>query len=236
MIRRTTLAALAALICAAPLRGQAITSPYDFVETSQGVRAFGSYVFTDTGPIGIGPLSSYAAGLGYAIRVSGPFNVDLRAAYMPTTRRVYRLAAADSLDIVADPSAGLEQIGTADLDLLLIDAALRFDITGPRTWYGIQPYALIGAGGVLTVASDNAAEEQLPPDVELRVRFKNGFTGNVGAGIEWHASRRITVIAEARDILWKLNVPAGFFVPGRIIDSEQWVQTAHVSLGAAFRF
>jgi hypothetical protein len=48
--------------------------------------------------------------------------------------------------------------------------------------------------------------------------------------------RRFTVRLDARDILWKIHVPEGFFVDGRNVDSEQWVQTAHLSLGLGFRF
>ena len=237
MTARIHIALLALLISTTlPLRGQGIDSPYDFVDSSQAVRAFGSYVVTDRGALGVGPGSSWAAGLGYNLRISGPFTLDARVAFMPTSRRVYDLAPAGSAELAADPMAGLELLGEADLSLLLLDAALRFDITGPRTWYGLQPYALIGAGGVLTVTEDNAVEEELPTGVELRVRFRNGFTGSVGGGIEWHASDRLTLVAEARDVLWKVHVPDGFLVPGRIIDDEEWVQTAHLSLGLNFRF
>ena len=241
MIRRSALLAVLALAgSTVSARAQSITSPYDFVETSQALRAIGAYVATDRGAIDIGPGSGLAAGLGYTIRLSGPFTVDVRALFLPTTRRVYSVvdpAEADSAAIARDPTEGLELVGEADLSLVIADASLRFDITGPRTWHRLQPFVLIGVGGVLRVASDNAVEESLPADMpELRARFRNGFTGNVGAGVEWHASDRLTLVAEARDVLWKIHVPDGFFVSGRNIDNEEWVQTAHLSLGLAFRF
>lgn len=238
MIRRSIFIALLALAgTGAGARGQSITSPYDFVEHSQAARVFGSYIFTDRGAIDIGPGSSYAVGAGYNVRVSGPFTIDLRAQYMPTSRRVYDLTDADSATVAQNPMAALALVGEADLSLLLMDAALRFDLTGPRTWYRLQPFALIGVGGVLEVSSDNSAEDALPENTELRVRFRNGFTGNVGAGIEWHPSERLTLVAEARDVLWKVHVPDGFFAArGLLIDSEEWVQTVHVSVGLAFRF
>ena len=239
-MRRSTFcvgALVAAALLANPVDGQQITSPYDFVETAQGIRAFGGYIFTDRGVIDTGPGSGAAFGLGYNIRVSGPFEFDAQATYFPTTRRVYDITAStDSATLAEDPMAGLVELGTADLSLLLLDATLRFDITGPRTWYNLQPYAMIGAGGVFRLASDNTAEETLPTDVELRVRFKNGFTGHVGAGVEWHVARRFTVRADARDTLWKLHVPSGFFQRGRLIDDEEWVQAANLSLGLVWRF
>lgn len=221
---------------AGPARGQQIGSPYDFIETAQGVRAFASYILTDRGSIDIGPGSGLAAGVGYNIRISGPFEFDTQATFFPTSRRVFDITPQDSATLREDPKAGLEELGTADLSLLMLDATLRFDLTGPRTWYRLQPYALIGAGGVFRLSSDDTAEENLPTDVELRVRFQNGFTGHVGAGFELYVTERMTVRADARDVLWKLHVPSGFFQPGRVIDDEQWVQNGQFSLGLVFRF
>ncbi|HSH46232.1 MAG TPA: outer membrane beta-barrel protein, partial [Longimicrobiales bacterium] len=214
---------------------QQIGSPYDFVERSQGIRAFGGYVLTDRGTIDIGPGSAPGFGAGYNIRISGPFNFDAQATYLPTSRRVYDIST-DTAGISDDPRAGLVELGEADLDLLLLDATLRFDLTGPRTWYRLQPYAQIGAGGVFAVSSNESVEAGLPEDVDLRVRFENGFTGHVGAGVEWHPSEAFSIRADARDTLWKLHVPDGFFQPGRSIDSEEWVQNLNVSLGLVVRF
>lgn len=242
VIKRYATAAVAALavtaaVTPAPAASQGITSPYDFVESSMGIWAFGSAVLTDRGTLDIGPGSGYAAGLGYTIRVSGPFNFDARAAYMPTSRRVFNVLSADSAEVREDPRVGLEQLGTADLDLLLLDTSLRFDLTGPRTWNQLQPYAVVGAGVALRIRSDEGAEELLPEDNDdLRVEFESGVTGHAGAGVEWYVSDRFSVRADARDLFWKIHVPRGFFVDGRVVAEEQWVQTAHLSLGAVYRF
>lgn len=236
-IRAAALSCMAVLL-ASPAAAQSIDSPYRFVEGSHAIWAFGGAVFTDRGTIDIGPGSGYAAGLGYNLRISGPFNLGVRAAYFPTDRRVYddTSAPADSVELRADPMFGLEQVGRAELSLVVLDASLRFDITGPRTWYRLQPYALIGAGGVLVASQDNTAEEALPQDLELRVRFRNGFTGHVGGGVEVHVSEHFTLRLDARDVLWKIHVPQDFRTSGRVIDDEQWVQTAHLSLGLNVRF
>ena len=234
MIRRSILTAAVLYAAAAPAAGQGIDSPYDFVETSQAFRVFGGAVLTDRGVIDTGPGSSYGLGAGYTIRISGPFNFDARVVYIPTDRRVFNLSA-DSAVAGDDPRVGLEEIGTADLSLMLIDAALRFDLTGPRTWHRIQPYALIGVGAAFAVAADNTAEESLPTDIDLRVRFKNGITGHIGVGAELHLARRFTVTVEARDLLWKVHVPDGFRDPARVIDDSEWVQTGHFNLGLAYR-
>jgi hypothetical protein len=234
VIQRSILAA--ALLWAAPALGQGIDSPYDFVEGSQEFWLFGGPILADRGVIDTGPGSGYAAGLGYTIRFSGPFNFDARVAYLPTDRRVYNITPADSAAVAEDPMVGLVELGTADLSLLLIDAALRFDITGPRTWHRLQPFALIGVGGIIGVSSDNSAEENLPTDIDLRTRFKNGVTGHVGIGAEAHLNDRFSLRLEARDLLWRIHVPAGFRVPGRLIDDAKWVQTGHFYVGLAYRF
>ena len=75
-------------LLAPPAAGQQISSPYDFLETSQGARAFVSYIFADRGVIGVGPASGMAAGVGYNLRISGPFEFDVKASFLPTTRTV----------------------------------------------------------------------------------------------------------------------------------------------------
>ena len=240
MINRSILITLAALAAgAAPATSQGITSPYDFVDTTMEVWAFGTAAFTDRGAIDVGPASGYGAGIGFTARVSGPFNFDARVAYIPTTRTVFDVLdvpVADSALVRQDPTVGLEEVGTADLAILLLDASLRFDLTGPRTWNGLQPYALVGAGAVIRASSDDSVEEELPTATDIFVRFQNGFTGHVGAGVEWHLADRLSVRFDARDILWKVHVPTGFFRDDRVIDTEEWVQTAHLSLGLAYRF
>ncbi len=216
---------------------QEITSPYEFVEGAHGFYAFGSTVFTDRGTLDTGPGSGYEFGVGYNFRLSGPFNLGLQVSYLPTDRRVYTDSAtfADSLALQADPMSGLYQVGTADVNLLLLGASLRFDLTGPRTWHRIQPYVVMGGGGVLVMSQGDDGEDQLPPDVQLQVRFRDGWTGHVGAGVEVHFTDHLSARLDARDVLWKLHIPQGFVFPGRVIDQQQWVQSAHLSLGITFR-
>jgi hypothetical protein len=230
--------AAAVLTAAAPAAAQTITSPYEFVERRQGLFAYGTYVLTDRGTIEIGPHSGPAAGIGYAIRLSGPFTFDARIAFFPTSRTVFdRNDVGQDPDAIRDdPMVGLEEVGSADLSLLLTDASLRFDITGPRTWRNIQPYALLGAGGVFRTTAEHEAEELIRDDVDLRVRFRNGFTGHFGGGVEYFLSPQLTVRLDARNMFWRLHVPAGFITPDRVIDDREWVQAANLSVGLGLRF
>jgi hypothetical protein len=238
VINRSISVALATafLVLAQPGSAQTITSPYDFVERGMGAYLYGTYVFTDRGTIDIGPASGPAYGAGFGARVSGPFVVDSRVALFPTQRTVYTLGEASPEEIQEDPRAGLVPVGEADMTLLLLDASLRFDITGPRTWYNLQPYALLGGGAVFRLAADHAAEEDLPTTPDVRVRFRNGLTGHFGGGVEWHMTDRVTVRFDARNLLWRLHVPTGFITADRVISDREWVQTGHLSIGAGFRF
>ncbi len=238
MSKRCALTAAAALlVAAAPATSQVITSPYDFVERGIGFYGYGTYIFADRGTIGTGPGSGPAAGVGFAIRVTGPFTFDSRVALFPTSRTVYDRDDAEipPEQIREDPMVGLVEEGTADLTLLLTDASLRFDITGPRTWNNIQPYALLGLGGAFSVAADHSPEEEIRDDVDLRVRFRTGFTGHVGVGAEWFLGQRHTIRLDARNLFWRLHVPPGFITPARLIDDREWTQAFNLSLGASFR-
>lgn len=242
MTKRTILSA-GALLCLglvgpAHVAAQNIPSPYRFVEGSQGLYAFGARILTDRGQLDLGPGSGIGLGVGYLVRIGGPFNFTARVTYFPTERRVYddESTLADSTALREDPMVGLVQIGTGDMTMMLLDASLRFDATGPRTWNRIQPFVVLGVGGVFAASADHSAEEILPSDRELRFRLRNGFTGHIGAGFEVHLSDRFTVQADARDLLWNLDYPRGFLETGRLVGQDEWVQTAHLSLGLSYRF
>lgn len=239
VIKRTILLAAPAaiLLLAGPAAAQTITSPYDFVENAHSFRAHVTYVAADRGVIGIGPGSGVAGGVGYTYRVTGPFTLDTRFSYFPTSRTVYTVDDdADPDQIADDPTVGLEEIGTADLSLALLDVSLRFDITGPRTWHRLQPYAMLGVGGIFRASTDNSAEEALREDLDLRVRFRNGVTGHIGAGIEWHLSPGLSMRFDARNLFWRVHVPTGFITTGRVIDDREWTGSAQLGVAAALRF
>ncbi len=230
-------AAAAFLLSMGRVEAQTITSPYDFVERGQSIRAHVTYVTPDRGIIGTGPGSGVAVGVGHTLRVSGPFTLDTRLSYLPTNRTVYTVDdQADPDQIALDPMVGLVELGTADLSLALVDASLRFDVTGPRTWNRLQPFALLGGGAVFRLSADHSAEEDLRDDLDLRVRFRNGLTGHIGAGVEIHLSPRLSMRLDARSLFWRLHVPTGFITPARVIDDREWTRTGHLGVAAAWRF
>lgn len=221
------LIAAALAIRAGTATAQTIRSPYRHIEQGQALGAFGGYILTDRGELDLGPESGPVAGLRYSIRLGGPFTAEAGASYFPTTREVFDTTASGQ---------PLRRIGEADLTLVLLDAALRFNVTGPRTWYDLQPYLIAGGGAAIEVSGDDEAESGLASDV--RFDFGTRFAGQVGAGVEWFALRRLALRADARDVFWRLKTPPVFGRPELELEvpEDEWVQNFVLSLGVAYHF
>lgn len=217
------------LVSAGTATAQTITSPYRYVDERQSVSVYGGYLITDQGDLELGPESGPVGGARYSIRLGGPFHAEARAMYFPTTRLVRDTSAVED---------ELLTVGEADISLLTLEASLRFNLTGPRTYYNLMPYFLVGGGAALAVSNDRSVEDAAEIGAEARFDFGTRFAGHVGAGIEWFVTRRVAIRGEARDVFWKLPTPDGirsFLQPLNVPESE-WVQNFEFSLGAAFHF
>lgn len=204
---------------------QVVRSPYRYVDEAQSLSLFGGYMVTDEGKLGLGPESGVTVGLRYTLRIGGPFTAEATASYFPTTRSVFDTVA------VGDP---LVRVGEADIDLARVDAALRFNLTGPRTYQGVMPFLVAGGGVVFDVADGEGAGTELAE--EARFDFGTRFAGQVGAGIEWFALRRVALRADARDVFWKLKTPLAFSRQDLDVPEDEWVQNFVFSLGIAYHF
>lgn len=218
------MAVILGVMAASPLSAQTVPSPYRHLENRQSLTFFGGQLFTDKGKLGLGPSSKQAAGVRYSIRLGGPFSAEASGTYLPSTRAVFDTA------LVA--GGGLRSVGTADLDLALVTASLRFDLTGPRTYHGFQPYILIGGGATIDLSGSSAVDSQVAP--KARFNFGTRFAGQVGAGVEWFATRRVALRLDARDVFWRLRIPEAFVGDG--VANTEWVQNLGVSLGVVYHF
>lgn len=204
---------------------QDIGSPYRFVDESQHANVFVGMIAADPGTLELGPESAMAYGARYGIRLSGPFVVEAQAALFPTSR-----AVQDTTITAADTT--LQSIGDADLTLGLASAALRFDITGPRTWHRLMPFALLGVGAAFTISSEDGVDADVEPDV--RHEFGTRLLGELGVGVEWFAADQLALRLDARNLLWRIDAPVGL----QQLDApnEEWVQNFLLSAGVSFRF
>lgn len=212
---------------AAPAAAQVIDSPYRFIDRTQSGGPFGGYVAAGRGAIGLGPESGPVFGGRYAIRLSGPLTIEGEAGYFRSTRTVMDTIPADTT---------LRSIGQADLNLVLARAALRFNITGARTWHGLQPFLAFGGGLAVDAGGDAAVEEDLPQDV--RFDYGTSFAGDVGAGIEWFLSPGVTIRLDGRNLLWRLRTPDAFLLGGRgqNLPDREWAQNFFMSAGLSVHF
>jgi hypothetical protein len=206
---------------------QTIPSPYRFVDTRQEAGLLLGSVQTGTGRFGFGPSSGLAIGARYGVDVSGPFGLEGAVTYLPTTR-----------DLI-DPRRpeGDRVRGEADANLLLIDARLRFSLTGRRTWNNLAPFLFAGAGGAIDLAGDSESEELLREED----RFDLGFSllGSLGGGVRWMIAENLLVRGDAQLLLWQLDTPQGFSdvsLGFEAVQQVEWVNNAAFTLGLAYRF
>lgn len=219
--------ALLLALNASSAAAQDIDSPYRFVDPGQQVNAFIGAIETDVGTLGLGPESDIAYGLRYGIRLAGPFSVEGAATVFPTARAIQDtvIAGADT-SLVA---TGVE----ADMTIAVLAADLRFDLTGPRTWHRLMPFALLGVGAAFKLTEDDAADESLEP--EVRYDFGTRLVGELGVGVEWIPVDRFALRLDARNMLWKIEAPAALQTL-EDAPSEEWVQNFLLSAGVSFRF
>jgi hypothetical protein len=114
----------------------------------------------------------------------------------------------------------------------IVSADLRFDITGPRTWHRLMPFALLGLGAAFTLSEEDDADADLDPNV--RYDYGTRLVGELGLGTEWFPTDRVTLRLDARNMLWKIEAPTAM----RTVDGpiDEWVQNFLLSAGVSFRF
>lgn len=222
-------AAATAAALAQPVSAQRIDSPYRFLDHSQFGGLWGGYVWASDGVLDLGPQPAPIFGAGWALRVSGPFALNLEAGYMPSTRTVR--------DTVFDETTGLyEPLGEADLGLLAVMANLRVNLTGARTWNSLQPFVILGVG----LATDVAGGSELEAEREANTRFDYGtsFAGQLGAGVDWYPTSRVSVRVDARDMFWKLPVPEAFLLTENAtgLGRSEWEQNFALAAGLSIHF
>jgi opacity protein-like surface antigen len=226
-VRFGWIAAVLLLVGASSATAQRIDTPYRFFDHTQGAGAAVAYINTDKGTVGLGPESGIAFGGRYHIRLSGPFFLEAEGLYFPTTRAVLDTAVVDS---------AFEQVGEADIAIALVQASLRFQVTGQRTWNGMLPFILLGAGLGLQAQDDDDADEGVPS--EGRFDFGTSFAGQIGAGIEFFPVSGLAIRIDARNILWQLETPQALQQRdvGRTLPAEEWTNNITASVGISIHF
>lgn len=227
---------LLALLPGAPAAAQSIPSPIRYIETTQGVNVYAGYLFTspevgisDSVRVPFGPQDAPVIGARYQVRLGGPFNGAIGLAYSPAKRTVFVAVPSEGETEITPDDTGLETTA----QIVMLDAELRFGLTGPRTWNGLAPFVVLQGGFVTDLGGVRAEEEEVPE----RERFDFGPSFAVGAhlGTDFYPSRKVSIRIELQNRLWRMQAPDGFFPQGRVPEAE-WNATTGVVAGASIHF
>lgn len=246
-LRRTTSVLallLAGAVLAAPDRAAAqqeggppsIDSPYEWVDGSLRAAPYAAWLQTGRGELELGPASTLLYGGRARVRLTGPISLEAN------------LGFASSERAVIDPrlSGGPAAVDTVPFRWTVAEGVFHLALTGQRTWHDIQPYALIGGGMVLAVDEPSSPALADSSEADLRFEMNAAPTVVAGVGAEWHVSETIGVGFEARDHLWRLKTPQGFFreeVLNNIEEANapapqetQWTNNLEFSVGLWYYF
>ncbi len=218
---------LGALLPLPPLAAQSIPSPYRYLENNQEAGIFVGSMDPGTGRFELGPDGGVAFGARYGFNISGPFGLEGVVSYLPTERAM------------VDPSReeGDLKIGTLDTDMVMLDARIRFTLTGDRSWKGIAPHILAGGGLAFEVAGDDSDRDALLAGD--RFGFGTSFVGILGGGMRWFPGRRFVVRTDGVLFMWRLKTPSGFTDPDRDFEGvgeTEWVSGPSFSISLGYRF
>jgi len=220
-------AVLACFVAVGPAAAQTIPSPYAFVEERQEVGVFAGVANAGTGRFGFGPKGGLTYGVRYAVDLAGPLSLEGAVSFVDGTRDVVSPARPE----------GDRVIGEAEVLLTTIDVRLRLSATGARTWHGLTPFLLFGAGVAFDPAKASISEALLDPD-EL-FDFGTKFTAMAGPGIRWSITRHLAVRSDLGLQLYQLKTPSGYGDPtlnlGPVAEGE-WVSSLSYSASLLFRW
>ncbi len=180
-----------------------IDSPFRWRERGFRLGLFGGYHNGNRGNLDFGQGPTAINGVKMRARVSSPLSLEVGASYGPAERFV--------IDLAADGGPAI--IDTVNASWIRVEAGGQVSLTGARTWHGIQPYGVFGAGWVVEV--DGGASELLADQALAPFRYNIGAAPhlNVGAGFEIFPSDKIGIGFEVRDYLIRQTAPGGFLVP-----------------------
>jgi opacity protein-like surface antigen len=220
--------ACAAMITA-PAAAQRIESPYRFLDQRQHLGAYAGVQSGAEGVLGLGPQASSTFGARWSIRVSGPLAIGADFSFTPAQRTV-----RDTVFVAED--SVFRALGDVDMQILALLGDVRFNITGPRTWRGLQPFVSLGVGVARDMAGRTELEDELDPGV--RFRFGTSFAGQFGAGVEWFPVERLSLRLDGRNRIWRISAPEAFLLTeaGRTTGRATWENSALLSAGVSYHF
>jgi hypothetical protein len=166
-------------------------SPYRDVRFGSSVTALFGNLGGDGGEARVGPHHGNTYGVRFGFRMSGFIEGGLSLSYMDLERFI----------VDADDSVATRVSGPVEQNVVTIEAALQFNVTGGKTWHNIQPFFTGGLGYALSSSTDADTSG---------FKFGKRFSISPGVGLRYYLGPRLQVRLEARRHFWKLKYPGSF--------------------------
>lgn len=183
-----------ALGLAAPVQAQLVghlpeSSPFRDVLGRHLVNLQLGWLNTSDDPAGVGPQSGLMLLGRYEYATAGPFAVTARIGVAPSLQRN-----------VKDPlfSGPLRDLGTRDEPLILVDGGLLLNLTGDKSYRGVQPRVHLNFGLVNSLNNDW--------DIG-RYRFGPKFTISYGTSLRVLRTGALEWNVDLTHAFWRMHYP-----------------------------
>lgn len=199
-------------------------SPFRDLEYRHELTLFGGLFGAGKDPAGVAPQGGPMAGLRYELRVGGPAQLMVRAAYIQSER--------NALD-PSEPEA-TRDLGVHSAPLYLVDAGISLNLTGQKSWRRLVPTVNAGIG----VVAGNQDVENDP------YRFGTPFAITYGAGLRYVPGGRFAMRLGVDAYSYRLKYPADYYATTSdgtaVIDARQstnfWKNNVALTIGASYLF
>lgn len=185
------------VLASAPLGAQVIghlpdESPYRDVLGKHTATLQLGWLNTAADPAGVGPNSGVLLMGRYEYATAGPFAVTARVGLAPTLERN-----------VKDPlfSGPLRDLGTRQEPLLLVDGGLVLNLTGDKSFRGVQPRVHLNVGLVNSLNND----WDIGP-----YRFGPKFTMSYGTSLRVLRTGSLEWNVDLTHAFWRMNYPTSY--------------------------
>ncbi len=218
----------AILLQSRQVTAQSIPSAYRFIEHSQEGGLFAGVTSLNPGQLGVGPKSADALGGRYSVSFGSALAFEGDATFFKGLRDVIDIRESEENQL----------LGESSIDLLAFQVRLRINLTGQRSWRGLQPFVSFGGGMALSSNLDRTLEDEANMLLVDRYDFGSKFIAALGSGINLHLSSKLMLRVDGVMNLWKISTPAGWITDDTdlgVFPEDEWVSAKSLSLGASWR-